>query len=493
MLKENDYIFSRLSMALDLAVTALAVLIAHALRNYVLAPYVFPEVFRYTSRLSDYWWLLALLPVITVILLRYNGYYQSQRVRNVGSVVAAILAASAGASLIAMVVSFVFTPRGSGSNLLTQAFKGEFVSRGVLLLYPFLSAVLLSIKTIVVRSILLELRNRGYNTRNLLLVGNRDQALDFLEHVHSHPFWGFQVAGLVTDDLLSDVDHKRITVVGGYNDLMPYLESHVVDDVVFVAGRDGLSSLAPMLRGCEEMGIRTRLPLHSFSNRIARPVLDNFDELPVITFNPVKEFGSALFIKYTFDRLAAAALILLLSPVMAVIAVAIKLSSASWSDPVFYGQTRCGLHGRLFTLWKFRSMIVNAESVRRELESMNEMTGPVFKIRNDPRVTAIGRWLRKTSMDELPQLWNVLVGEMSMVGPRPPIPEEVSKYDRWQRRRLSMKPGITCIWQVSGRNKLSFETWMKLDLEYIDNWSLSLDFRILCKTLYVVATGYGAM
>ncbi len=138
-------------------------------------------------------------------------------------------------------------------------------------------------------------------------------------------------------------------------------------------------------------------------------------------------------------------------------------------------------------------MAVDADMRRSELERWNEMTGPVFKMKNDPRVTRIGRWLRKTSLDELPQLWNVLRGEMSLVGPRPPLPQEVALYDRWQRRRLSMKPGITCIWQVSGRNTLSFEKWMQLDLEYIDNWSLSLDIKILFKTVYVVATGHGAM
>jgi exopolysaccharide biosynthesis polyprenyl glycosylphosphotransferase len=241
------------------------------------------------------------------------------------------------------------------------------------------------------------------------------------------------------------------------------------------------------------MGIRSRLPVPVGSHRIAKPVLESFDDLPVITFNPVKEFGGALLFKYSFDRLAAAVLLLLLSPLLLVIALLIKATAQKWSDPVFYGQTRCGLNGRQFTLWKFRSMEPNADRKLDELALMNEMTGPVFKMRNDPRVTKLGRWLRKASLDELPQLWNVLVGEMSLVGPRPPLPHEVARYDRWQRRRLSMKPGITCIWQVSGRNKLSFETWMQLDLEYIDNWSLGLDLKILCKTVYVVATGYGAM
>lgn len=482
-------------MVLDFAMSSLAVLAAHLLRNYILAPYIVPGIFRYQSNLRDYWWLLIFLPILTVVLLQYYGYYRSQRVSSIRSSLWAILFATGGACLSAIVISFIFTPRGQSTGGITSIFSQEFVSRGVLLLYGPLATVLLSVKTVAIRQLLLNLRNRGYNTRNMILVGDKAQAEEFLGHVNQHPYWGFNVTGLITDsDDGSAVTsaHNSVPVVGRFADLFPYLESHVVDDVVFVAGNEGFHKLVPMLRGCEEMGIRARLPI-PHGSRIARPVLENFDDLPVVTFNPVKEFGGALLFKYTFDRIAAAVLLLLLSPLLLIIALTIKVTSSRWSDPVFYGQTRCGLNGRLFTLWKFRSMSLNAEQQLGELAEQNEMTGPVFKMKNDPRVTRVGRWLRKTSLDELPQLWNVLRGDMSLVGPRPPLPQEVVRYDRWQRRRLSMKPGITCIWQVSGRNELSFDTWMQLDLQYIDNWSLGLDFRILCKTAYVVATGYGAM
>jgi lipopolysaccharide/colanic/teichoic acid biosynthesis glycosyltransferase len=170
-------------------------------------------------------------------------------------------------------------------------------------------------------------------------------------------------------------------------------------------------------------------------------------------------------------------------------ALLIKFTSPG---PVFFFQERVGLNGRRFKMIKFRSMYADAEQRLAEVQQHNEMDGPVFKMKNDPRITSVGRWFRRLSIDELPQLWNVLVGEMSLVGPRPPLPNEVERYERWQRRRLSMKPGVTCLWQVGGRNEIDFQTWMKLDMEYIDNWSLFLDFKILLKTISVVLTAKGA-
>ena len=188
---------------------------------------------------------------------------------------------------------------------------------------------------------------------------------------------------------------------------------------------------------------------------------------------------------------AISALVLVLAgPVIGVAALAIKLTSPG---SVLFKQTRMGLNGRIFTLYKFRTMIEDAHARREEVAHLNEMNGPAFKAKDDPRVTPVGRWLRRFSLDEIPQLWNVLKGDMSLVGPRPPIPEEVASYHRWHRRRLSMKPGLTCLWQVSGRNEIQdFDHWMKLDLQYIDNWSPSLDLKILLRTIPAVLSGKGA-
>ena len=195
-----------------------------------------------------------------------------------------------------------------------------------------------------------------------------------------------------------------------------------------------------------------------------------------------------LFIKSLMDYVGAAVAMIVLSPVFLIITLLIKTTSPG---PIFFYQERCGLNGRRFLVRKFRTMREHAEEEREKLEKDNEMDGPVFKIKNDPRITLIGSFLRKTSLDELPQFINVLRGEMSLVGPRPPIPDEVEQYQLWQRRRLSMKPGITCIWQVNGRNKTSFEEWMNMDLEYIDNWSLLLDFKLLLLTVKAVIVGSG--
>uniref|UniRef100_UPI00145CE02C sugar transferase n=1 Tax=Candidatus Roseilinea sp. NK_OTU-006 TaxID=2704250 RepID=UPI00145CE02C len=308
-----------------------------------------------------------------------------------------------------------------------------------------------------------------------------------------HPFWGFRIDGIIDDSGREALQVLGIPVVGRLSDLLPRLEKHPVDEVVFVPSAVSLTDLTPLLESCEEMGVRTRLSLNFFRHTIARPVLDDFEGFPVVTYSPTREMSFALLFKYVFDRVAAAAALVLLSPVFLLAALAVKLTSQSWSDPIFYSQIRCGLNGRPFRLWKFRSMVVDADKMLDKLRAHNEMQGPVFKMKSDPRITPVGRFLRKTSIDELPQLWNVLRGDMSLVGPRPPIPAEVEKYDRWQRRRLSMRPGITCLWQVSGRNQIGFDEWMRLDLEYIDNWSLWLDFKILLRTIYVVATGYGAM
>ncbi|NQU44027.1 sugar transferase [bacterium] len=480
MLKEKAYILGRANALLDLALGAAAYFIAYALRNWVLGPYILPNVLRATT-LSDHLPLLVLMPPLAVAFLISNGHYSSRRILRQAEILRRVVISVGEAAVATLVLVFFIT-------------KSD-LSRGQVLVMSAVLIGLIGLSTLILRRVLMHLRRKGHNYRRVVLVGSAQPLVHMIHILENHPFWGFHIEAILSDDPsdpLDDGEKYGYPVRGNFVRTLDFLWSRHVDEVIFTPALASYTDLAPILEGCEEMGIRTHLALNAFWHRIAQPTLFRFEDTPFITYSPLRPMNSALILKSVIDRVAALAFLLILSPFFLVIALAIRLTSKT-EEPVFYGQTRCGLNGRPFTCWKFRSMRVNADKELAGLMSRNEMTGAAFKIRHDPRVTPLGRFLRKFSLDELPQIYNVLCGDMSLVGPRPPLPEEVLKYDRWQRRRLSMKPGITCLWQVSGRNRLPFETWMQLDLQYIDNWSLLLDFRILARTVFVVLTGYGAM
>jgi exopolysaccharide biosynthesis polyprenyl glycosylphosphotransferase len=286
--------------------------------------------------------------------------------------------------------------------------------------------------------------------------------------------------------------HDRLAaeVLGTADDVEDVLKKHVVAEV-FIAG-NGDSHRAEMqqcIRALERFGIPFALPAAGFRFGRARPeheraVADGYIHYLSVRHKPVQ-----MAIKRLVDVAASSIALALLSPLMILVAALIKLTSRG---PILFKQERVGRHGRPFHMLKFRSMVVNAEELKAKLMALNEQAGPVFKMKRDPRITPVGRFIRKYSIDELPQLINVLRGEMSLVGPRPPVPSEVARYEAWQRRRLSVRPGLTCVWQVSGRNEISFEEWMYLDMQYIDHWSLGQDFQLILKTVPVVLTGRGA-
>jgi exopolysaccharide biosynthesis polyprenyl glycosylphosphotransferase len=269
------------------------------------------------------------------------------------------------------------------------------------------------------------------------------------------------------------------------------LHEHAVGRVLFVGGHAQLGLLQEYIGVCEIEGVEAWLAADFIRTSIARPDFDAFGNRPMLVFRAAPGASWALIIKHLFDRVVALIVLVLFSWLFLIIALAIKFTSPG---PVIFRQARGGKNGRKFIMYKFRTMVTDAEMQRDELVRMNQMSGPVFKVDKDPRVTRIGRFLRKTSLDELPQFWNVLMGEMSLVGPRPLPLYEVEKFETTaQRRRLSMKPGITCLWQVTGRNNItSFDQWVKLDLDYIDNWTLWLDAKILLRTVPVVLFGWGA-
>ncbi len=277
--------------------------------------------------------------------------------------------------------------------------------------------------------------------------------------------------------------------LGGMDRLRPILDEEVIDEVVFAAPLEALSELLPYVALCEEVGVTAHVQAET---RLCRstPQVVNFHGVPLLSYMPAQHSPELLGIKRCMDAAFAIIGIILTAPIMLLCAVLIRTTCGT---PIFFRQRRSGLNGREFRMYKFRTMEPNAEAKLADVAHLNQCDGPVYKARErDPRVTRIGPFLRRWSLDELPQLFNVLRGDMSIVGPRPPIPSEVRQYDRWQRRRLSMRPGLTCLWQIKGRHRIPFEDWMKLDLFYIDHWSLKLDFLIICKTLPTVLSGSGA-
>jgi exopolysaccharide biosynthesis polyprenyl glycosylphosphotransferase len=280
------------------------------------------------------------------------------------------------------------------------------------------------------------------------------------------------------------------TVLGTVDELERLLRTLPVSEV-YIAGqtlRQG-EAMQAAIKLAERFGVPFALPAHSFRLDRARPVDSTAVADGYLHFAAVAPKPHQMAMKRLFDIAVSAVALWMLLPVFAAVAACIKLTS---KGPIFFKQLRTGQHGKPFYMLKFRSMVVNAEELKEKLAALNEQSGPVFKMKNDPRITGIGRFIRKFSIDELPQFINVLRGEMSIVGPRPPVPSEVAKYETWQRRRLSVRPGLTCIWQVSGRNQISFEDWMYLDMQYIDHWSLTSDLRLLLQTVPVVITGRGA-
>lgn len=326
----------------------------------------------------------------------------------------------------------------------------------------------------------------------VLIVGTGAEALELGQLVERAEPLGLRLVGFVHPTNPSappPAGLQREYPVMGLGRVPEILHNHVVDEVIIAVDKQDLDRIEPLITHCEREGVKTRVHLSFLQATNSKVYLEHLNHVPLLTFSTVPQDEPQLLAKRILDVMVSALLLALLSPALLVIALLVKLTS---TGPVLYRQIRCGLGGRRFTVYKFRSMVNHAESLRSGIEHLNEADGPVFKIAEDPRCTPVGRWLRRTSLDELPQLWNILRGDMSFVGPRPPVPEEVEQYQSWQRRRLRMRPGMTCLWALEGRSQLNFDRWMQLDLSYIDRWSLWLDAQIFVKTIPHVLFGRGA-
>jgi exopolysaccharide biosynthesis polyprenyl glycosylphosphotransferase len=383
---------------------------------------------------------------------------------------------------------------GIGATLLfatvfaTRSFE---ISRSFLAIFAIVDFIALGVARLMSAWVRHYSRRRGHDRIFVIVAGTGAMARAHSAELADHPEWGVEVLGHVSER--PGVRVERVggaPVLGSIDDLPRILGERVVDEVHFAVSRRTLERLDAPLGLCDELGVGVRIVLNQLHRLNSHVYLDRVGGVPVLTLASSPQDPVSLILKRALDIMVSLVALLIAAPLFILpAAILIKLTSPG---PAVFRQKRVGRNGRIFTLYKLRTMRQDAEQLKASLQAQNEVDGPVFKIKKDPRITPVGRLFRKLSIDELPQLWNVLRGDMSLVGPRPPVPAEVVKYERWQRRRLSMRPGITCIWQVSGRSGVAFNRWMEMDLEYIDNWSLGLDFKILLKTIPAVLMSRGA-
>ena len=350
------------------------------------------------------------------------------------------------------------------------------------------------VSRLMLRYFLARLRTHHRNLRCMLIAGTNRRAVAFARKIEAKPELGYRIVGFVDEEWEGSAEFRKTgyPLSGSFNDLPEILRQCVVDEVVMgLPVKSCYFQAARIAAMCEEQGIIVRFPSSIFDLKLARTKAEDFAGDSVITMSSTGALEDwPAVVKRTMDLVLSLLLLIGLSPVFLVTAVLIKTTSAG---PVFFRQKRLGLNKRIFQIFKFRTMVVDAEQRQAELEKLNEAAGPVFKIKKDPRITPIGSFLRKTSIDELPQLLNVLAGDMSLVGPRPLPVRDYEGFDKdWQRRRFSVRPGITCLWQINGRSSIPFEQWMELDMQYIDKWSLWLDLKILYRTIPAVLKGSGA-
>ena len=405
--------------------------------------------------------------------------YESKRLSTISQEIPDILKAT----------SFV-TLTTAGVAILLQI---EMISSWFLLAFWTLTALVMCLGRIGERMALAWMRRKGRNLRNVIIIGTNPRAVKFSQEILTRPDLGYRLIGFV-DDHWESLDHRQLEglpIVCALEKFQGFIRTFSVDEVLIALPlRSYYEQASQIVAQCEEQGILVRMLGDLFSPKLAKSAIDEVGGYPTLTHNTGSIGDEAILIKRMIDLLIAVPSVILLLPFFAFAAAAIKLTSPG---PVFFIQERVGLNKRLFRLIKFRTMVPEAELLQAELEHLNEVEGAAFKITDDPRITPLGRLLRKTSIDELPQLINVINGDMSLVGPRPlPIRDLQEFNEDWHRRRWSVRPGLTCLWQISGRSSISFSKWMELDLQYIDKWTLWLDLKILFKTIPAVMKRTGA-
>lgn len=464
---------------LDVFLTATAFIGAYFIKKYLL-----PEPYRGLIKTPNYYIILLLIVIIWYILFSLFNPYASYRKRTYAQIFWSMVMAVCTGMIILAFSMYIF--------------KIEGVSRIMMGLFFLIDIALLAFSKWIIYMALAHYSHKEFNIRNILIVGYKERAKDVISKIEKNVSARYKILGCLDIDkntIMKEVKNG-IRIIGTVNDLENILREEVVDELIFAMPLKEINNVVKYIFIARGIGVIIRIiPDWYIYNikylpEISQIRFEPFLELPTMVLTVSQFKHEELLIKSAFDYIFASIVGILAIPLFLVISCAIKLSS---KGPIFFKQKRYGLNGRTFLLYKFRTMVADAEERRQALDTLNEADGPVFKIKKDPRIIPfVGTFLRKTSLDELPQLINVLKGEISLVGPRPPLPTEVKKYEIWQIRRLSMKPGMTGLWQCTPkRHDVSFEDWVKMDLSYIDNWSLWLDFKILLKTVKVVLIGAG--
>lgn len=463
MLGRRQEINLQLTELMDGVLLAACLWAAHFLRATVV-PYFLPGAVEIPPIEKLYWVMYVVAP-FTPLVLEARGFYSN------------IFHKTPGRSLRQLTESLVIMGMIIGS--LVVFMKWDVPSRSVVILATGLSGIGLLIREAMQKARLRRMLASGKARENVLLVGLETDMQQFMSHMPDEQLADIEVVGRI------DITKQPVS------DLVSAMHEHSVARVVFAAEHIHFGKIEEAVQACEMEGVEAWIAADFFQTTIARPTFDVLGGRLMLVFHSTPQISWALWFKEIVDRVGAAVALVLSLPIWILVIAGIRLSSPG---PVFFRQVRSGRYGKPFLMWKFRTMKAGAETDRESLEAHNEMEGPVFKISDDPRIFPLGRWLRRMSIDELPQLINVLRGEMSLVGPRPLPVYEIQRIEkRAQRRRLSVKPGLTCLWQVTGRNGIkNFEEWVALDLQYIDNWSLWLDAKILFQTLPAVFRGTGA-
>jgi len=429
------------------------------------------------TALGDYRLTMLFIALIWGVSLNVQGAYIFQRFTSLRREGKRVIFTTVTGTLILIGIKYIF--------------KLPDWPRSLMGLFVCMSAASLMVEKASLYMLIRWMRRKGYDRKTALIIGTEAASDEFIRQVEGHPDWGLDIVGFLTT-YTDEVGHQIAghKVIGTTDDFLQILHESVIEEVIIALPIEYLDEIQRLLQICELEGTPVRLISDWLRPKIAKLSVDSLHGLPIITFSTTPTQEWQLFIKRVVDILASGVGLILLSPLFLMIALLIKLTS---QGPIFYRWHVIGYGKKPFIGYKFRTMIADAEKLKGQLIDQNEMNGPVFKIKNDPRITPLGHILRKFSLDELPQLWSVFKGDMSLVGPRPCLVTEFPYFESWHRRKFSVKPGLTCLWQISGRSEIKdFDTWAQLDLKYIDNWSLWLDFKILLKTIPVVLLGKGS-